>query len=213
MTTPLRERRRAFVDSLYRLHTGLSSSNQHQAAVSRQALARLRRSLTGSRHQVEAYEYVFAHDPPEREQDIWLLVAGLFALNPQPKPRTGPGRSIGASMGELNATRPTATRHFTQLLAREHDALPHHLRQTVRLLATHPISIDYAQLLDDLVVLLSTSTSDTAHRTRLRWARDFHRPHRPGTNDATTDTSAADPAGVDHDDTRISIDQRQGENQ
>jgi len=206
-TTTPQERRRRFVDSLYRLHGGLSSPIPHRVSTSRQALARLRRSLTGSRQQVEAYEYVFAHDPPEREQDIWLLVAGLFALNPQSNPRTRFGRSFGASMGALYATRPTAERHFTQLLAREPDALPHHLRQTVRLLATHPIAIDYAQLLDDLVVLLGAPTSDTAHRTRLRWARDFHRPRHLDTS-ASTDT----PSGAEHAGTHASSDQAQGDN-
>lgn len=188
-TTTLQDRRRAFVDSLYHLQSGLSSSNTHQASASRQALARLRRTFTGSRQQVEAYEYVFAHDPPEREQDVWLLVAGLFALHPQARPRTRFRRSVGASMGELNATRPTAERHFTQLLAREPDALPHHLRQAVRLLATHAVPVDYTQLLDDLVILLGAPSSDMAHRTRLRWAREFHRPRRPATTDTPSDTS------------------------
>ncbi|KAA2246402.1 type I-E CRISPR-associated protein Cse2/CasB [Solihabitans fulvus] len=190
MTDALGDRRRRFVSYLYGLHNGLGSGNTKRASESRQALARLRRMFSGPRQEAEAYEYVFPHDPPQSEQEVWLLVGGLFALHPQS--RRGPTRrsSLGGSMGELEATRGSAaTRRFTQLLGRDRDALAHHLRQTLRLLAANEISVDFDQLLQDLVVLLGDRyREDEAHRVRLRWAREFHRP--PTSQAARTDEPA-----------------------
>ncbi|MEV0680107.1 type I-E CRISPR-associated protein Cse2/CasB [Actinosynnema sp. NPDC050436] len=186
------DRRRAFVDGLYALERGTRSKNTKHTGECRQALARMRRSFSGPRQQAEAFEYVFPYDPPRAEQDAWLLVAGLFALNPQP-PRSKKGRrTFGASMGELKAkTGSNADRRFAQLLARDPVALSHHIRQTIRLLASHDIAVDHYLLLDDLVVLLGDDhRGDRAHRIRLDWAREFHIPPangRPGAA-GTTDT-------------------------
>jgi CRISPR system Cascade subunit CasB len=183
MTTPapptrtLAERRREFVAHLHSLHSGLSSPNPRRVAECRQVLARLRRTFAGPRQQAEAYEVVFAHDPPESEQEVWLLVAGLFALHPQPRRRSREARSLGSSMGTLEQLRGSSTgRRFTQLLVVDKPALHHYLRQTIRLLVTENVPVDYDQLLDDLIVLLSDRyREDEAHRVRLRWARDYHR--------------------------------------
>ncbi|WP_433270614.1 type I-E CRISPR-associated protein Cse2/CasB [Actinosynnema sp. CS-041913] len=198
MTEPmsLPDRRRAFVDSLYARERGTRSKNTKHAGECRQALARMRRMFSGARQQADAFEYVFPYDPPQAEQDAWLLVAGLFALNPQP-PRSRKGRrTFGASMGELRAkTGSNADRRFTQLLARDPDALSHHLRQAIRLLASHDIPVDHHQLLDDLVVLLGDDhRGDRAHRIRLDWAREYHVPlanGRPGDPAADTDDESA----------------------
>ncbi|MFC5059731.1 type I-E CRISPR-associated protein Cse2/CasB [Saccharothrix xinjiangensis] len=182
----VRDRRQAFVDSLYARERGTRSKNPRYAGECRQALARMRRMFSGARQQADAFEYVFPHDPPRSEQEVWLLVAGLFALNPQP-PRSRKGRrTLGASMGELKArTGATADRRFTQLLARDRDALPHHLRQTIRLLASHDIPVDHHQLLDDLIVLLGDDyRGDHAHQIRLYWAREYHVPLKNGRADS-----------------------------
>ncbi|TQM78178.1 CRISPR system Cascade subunit CasB [Saccharothrix saharensis] len=198
MTEPMtvRDRRQAFVDNLYARERGTRSKNPKYAGDCRQALARMRRMFSGTRQQTEAFEYVFPYDPPQAEQDTWLLVAGLFALNPQP-PRSRKGRrTFGASMGELKAKTGTAAdRRFTQLLARDRDALSHHLRQTVRLLASHGIPIDHHQLLDDLVVLLGENyRGDHAHQIRLNWARDYHVPARNGrSTEAVADNDDEEP--------------------
>lgn len=186
MTTPIVARRRAFTTYLYRLHSGLSSPIPQRVSESRQALARLRRSFSGPRQQAEAYDIVFAHDPPESEQEVWLLVAGLFALHPQPRRHS---RSLGASMGKLATLRgASVTRRFTQLLARDRDALAHQLRQTIRLLDSENVPVDYDQLLDDLAVLLGDRyRDDAAQRIRLRWAREYH---RPAPRESTEDSEA-----------------------
>lgn len=190
----LTQRRRAFVNYLYGLHMGLESVNSRRAAESRQALARLRRSFAGPRQEAEAYDVVFAQDPPQAEQHVWLLVAGLFALHPQPRPSGPPRRSLGAAMHVLVQRRgESVNRRFVQLLSVDRGGLPHYLRQAVQLLRTESVPLDYDQLLKDLVVLLRDNQGDdTAYRIRLGWARDFHR--RPPTD--RPDTAAEVPTST-----------------
>ncbi|NJP30071.1 type I-E CRISPR-associated protein Cse2/CasB [Microbispora sp. SCL1-1] len=184
----IRQRRRRFVNHLYGLHAKLESGRQYQSAEARRDLALLRRSLAGGRQEADAYAVVFPYDPPIEEQQAWLLVAGLFALHPQPRPRTSPGpsgaqrppsRSIGVSMRRLVERRSSAERRFLQLLGVDRTALPHYLRQAVQLLHTENIPLDYDRLLDDVVILMSEHHDpERAHRVRLTWARDFHRQLR-----------------------------------
>jgi CRISPR system Cascade subunit CasB len=189
----LAQRRHVFVTYLYGLCAGLDSTNPRRAAESRQVLARLRRSFAGPRQEAEAYDVVFAHDPPQAEQEVWLLVAGLFALHPLRRP-SGPQRSLGAAMSVLAQRRgESANRRFVQLVSVDRHSLPHYLRQAVQLLRTESVPLDYEKLLTDLVRFLSdNSRDDDAYRVRLNWARDFHirpRPERPGdTGDASTST-------------------------
>lgn len=148
------------------------------AAPARQKLARLRRSFAGPHQEAEAYSVVFPFDPPVPEQEVWLLVAGLFALHPQPP--TARWRSIGGAMRLLGTDRgDAARRRLAQLLSVDGRHLPHYLRQTVTLLRSAEITFDFHMLLNDLTVLLrSEFTADDAHAVRLRWARDFYRPER-----------------------------------
>lgn len=164
--------RRAFVDRLYRLNSLLDSGNRHVAADARRQLALLRRSARDGTAEAGAYAFVFAGDPPEREQEIWLLVAGLYALHPHAD--RARNRSLGAAMRLLVRERPSAQRRFTQLLSLDYPAMPYHLRQLVRLLESGGIALDHHLLLGDLVEI--QAGRDRAHRARLRWARDFHRP-------------------------------------
>ncbi|MET8139995.1 type I-E CRISPR-associated protein Cse2/CasB [Sphaerisporangium sp. NPDC005288] len=176
----VRARRRRLVGHLYGLHAKLESGNAYQAAEARRTLAQLRRSLTGPQYEAEAYAAVFPFDPPQAEQQAWILVAGLYATHPRPRPRSAPGkgsRSLGTSIRTLVAERPSAERRFLQLLAVDRTSLPYYLRQTVRLLSTADIPLDYDRLLDDVVTLMHKGADpERVHRVRLNWARDFHRP-------------------------------------
>ncbi|MGW2710441.1 type I-E CRISPR-associated protein Cse2/CasB [Streptomyces sp. NPDC001356] len=180
-----RQRRADFVTHLYRLNSSISSDNRHAAAEARRTLARLRRCFAGPRQEADAYQTVFDFDPPEAEQHIWLLVAGLFALHPQAPPRDAHGRaSIGTAMGLLAQDRgDSVQRRFTQLVSVETSSLPHYLRQCVQLLATASLPLDYYRLLDELVGLLIDDpygrNADRRQRIRLTWARDYHRASRP----------------------------------
>ncbi|MDI5982162.1 type I-E CRISPR-associated protein Cse2/CasB [Amycolatopsis magusensis] len=198
MSTPLVDRRHTFINYLHTLHSALNSSIAHRQSESRRTLARLRRSLTGPRQEADAYKFVFQHEPPESEQDAWILIAGLFSLHPQSRGQGARHSTLGGSMGALAALRGTsASRRFEQLLALDRSALPHHLRQTIRLLATHDIPVDFARLLDDVIILTgSRYTDEQARAVRLRWARDYHRPPRatPAANSNDTESATTDPA-------------------
>ncbi len=190
-TRSVDERRRAFVQELYGLHWALTSENPKRSGDARRALARLRRSFAGPAQQAEAYDIVFPHEPPQAEQELWLLVGGLFALHPHGN--TAKGRTVGGAMRLLAEERVSARRRFTQLLSVEARHLPYYLRQAIQLLRSGDVAIDYHRLLTDLVQINSKSPQ----KVRLRWARDYYRPRIPdnrpsGNNDAV---GAAEPPG------------------
>ena len=191
------QRRDAFVGSLYALHYAVTSGNPSRSGEARRTLARLRRSFVGGRQEAEAYDVVFPHQPPESEQKLWLLVAGLFALHPQGN--NARHRSLGAAMRDMVAARPSAARRFTQLLSVEPAALPHYLRQAIQLLRAGEIAIDYRLLLTHLVDM--QVSAEAAHKVRLRWAQDYHRPKYPPKADRKTPAEPAPasdtPAPVD----------------
>lgn len=171
---PVAERRRAYVRALYRLYHALDREPP-VASRARQNLARLRRGFAGSRQEIEAYGVVLSFDPPVKEQEIWLLLGGLFALHPHAN--TAHGRSMGGAMRQLLDGRGVAVqRRLEQLLSVDRTALPHYLRQATTLLRAGEVGIDYHRLLDDLLVLVQPdSDADAVHAVRLQWARDFHR--------------------------------------
>ncbi|WP_329348883.1 type I-E CRISPR-associated protein Cse2/CasB [Streptomyces sp. NBC_01261] len=181
----VRRRRGDFVTHLYGLHRTISSDNRHAVAEARRVMARLRRCFAGPRQEADAYETVFDFDPPEAEQHVWLLVAGLFALHPQPRLEKRHHRaSIGTAMGILAHDRgDSVRRRFTQLVSVEGPSLPHYLRQCVQLLSTAAVPLDYYRLLDELVELLTDDpygrNTQRRQRIRLTWARDYHRAGRP----------------------------------
>lgn len=184
----LDERRRAFVAHLYSLHAALTSDNPRHCGEARRTLARLRRCFSGPRHEAEAYDIIFPHDPPQREQQLWLLVGGLFGLHPHGN--TAKGRTVGGAMRLLADERVSAQRRFTHLLCVDPQHLPHYLRQMIQLLRSGDIAIDYHRLLTDLVLI--NTGRHAAHEVRLRWARDYHRHRLPGTRSLETDDATAD---------------------
>ncbi|MGW0334735.1 type I-E CRISPR-associated protein Cse2/CasB [Streptomyces sp. NPDC003011] len=162
----------------------MASDNKHAAAQARQAMALLRRCFTGARQEADAYDLVFDFDPPEAEQHIWLLTAGLFALHPQTRPQEHDRKSsLGAAMGRLAKERgDSVKRRFTQLVSVEEQAMPHYLRQALQLLRTGGVPLDFYRLLDELTELLADDprglNADRRQRIRLTWARDYHRTSR-----------------------------------
>jgi CRISPR system Cascade subunit CasB len=176
--------RQKFVTYLYRVHRSLDGTNKHAAADSRAVLARLRRSFAGQRQQADGYLIVFDFDPPEDEQQVWLLTGGLFALHPRPSP-AGPerGRSVGAALGTLaRENNVAAERRFRQLIAVEGDGLAYYLRQAVQLLRAGSAGLDYYRLINDLAVLLAADPSgrraERRQDIRVAWIRDFSHSSR-----------------------------------
>jgi CRISPR system Cascade subunit CasB len=180
VTTPVINRRYDFITDLYRLGSDLTSPVPHRASDARRTLAHLRRGLTGERQRVAAYEYIFRHNPPDRESEAWMLIAGLFAVHPKPT-KISANTSFGAPMGILARSRKdSVTRRFTQLLGQNPGALPHYLRQCVQLCAREEQPVDYQQLLEDVLTLTGPEHRSTrAQDVRLRWIRDFYRHANP----------------------------------
>lgn len=191
MTTALTNRRYDFIKDLYRLGSDLSSPVSRRVSDARRVLAHLRRGLSGEWQDVAAYEFVFRHDPPQRETPSWTLIAGLFALHPVPT-KIGANVGFGAPMGMLaREGRASATRRFTQLLGQNPVAFPHYLRQSIQLLARDGRPVDYRRLLDDVVILTGQEhRGPEAQDVRLSWIREFHRHADPDRSRTTTDTES-----------------------
>lgn len=182
MSDPAESPRVKFVSQLHAIHRDLSNGPPSRVSEARRKLAKLRQGLVDGR-QAQAYEVVFSTGVPEdtAEQDVWVLVGGLFATHPHVWAKNKGPRTIGASMATLARTSPnsdTVTRRFTQLLGRDKQSLPHHLRQAITLLSTKDVPVHYGRLLDDLTVLLGPfPRGDRASQIRLTWAREYHMPN------------------------------------
>ncbi|MFI6287077.1 type I-E CRISPR-associated protein Cse2/CasB [Streptomyces sp. NPDC051018] len=193
-------RRDAFVSHLHSLATARESDATHQVARGRAELAVLRRGFSGGRHQAQAYGVVVPYSPAEEEQDVWLLVSGLFALHPLPRSLGGPhAPTLARSLGALARVKGSSVeRRFTDLVSVEGAALEHQVRQAVRLLHGSHTPLNYGQLLDDLVVLLSTDQTDhrvkERQRVRLRWISDYH--HDPVARPRMADGEPGDDPGT-----------------
>ncbi|MEU3273287.1 type I-E CRISPR-associated protein Cse2/CasB [Saccharomonospora sp. NPDC006951] len=173
---PPPHRRGEFIAHLEKLARQLNSDNQHVVSAARRTLAQLRRSVTGQRHEHDALAVVFEHQPPRDEENSWLLVAGLFALNA--RERKSPRLPLGRALRELDSRRDgiTAQTRLRQLLAADEQTLPQHLRSTLRLLADHGITVDFHSLLDNVIVLLNPEEDEENRRdVKWKWATDFHR--------------------------------------
>jgi CRISPR system Cascade subunit CasB len=185
-----------YISQLHAIHHDLTSGLPKRVSDARRKLAKLRQGLIEGR-QEQAYDVVFSTSMPNvpADQDTWVLVGGLFAIHPKVWTRRSSPRTIGASMGELArraANADTVSRRFTQLLGRDRQSLPHHLRQAVTLLATRDTPIHYGQLLDNLTVLLGHDPrGERASQVRLTWAREYHM--KPSTTDIALDAPETTP--------------------
>jgi CRISPR system Cascade subunit CasB len=147
----------------------------------RATLAALRRAL--GQHPaaaIKAYPHVMPRVAPDlqprerdREEQIYLLTAALFAFHQISWPRDDSQRgytNLGASMARLASATDSAgvERRVSGLLACAFDDLPEHLRHAASLLKTKQIPIDWARLIADL---RWWNTED--RRVQREWARAF----------------------------------------
>lgn len=141
------------------------------ARADRAALAALRGGL--SRRPGEAVA-MYPHVVPwlsragsPSDDEAYFLVAALFALYPLHSPEAG---DLGASFARLAASGDGGgpERRFLALLDADREDLPTHLRHAVALLKGHEITVDWAQLLAD--VLAWDRRTQPVQR---RWARSF----------------------------------------
>ncbi len=126
--------------------------DQHETAV----LACLRRGLGKRMGTPAMYPLVVPFLPKSVEdQELYFLVASLFALHPAPAPR---GRSLGAVLRMIATARTTraGTRRksienrFVHLLQADTEEVRGMLRQVVSLAKSEGVGIDYHRLLSDL---------------------------------------------------------------
>ena len=119
-------------------------------------LACLRRGLGKRMGTPEMYPLVVPFLPKATgDQELYFLVASLFALHPAPAPR---GRSLGAALRIIAATRATrdGTRgknienRLVHLLQADAEEVRGALRQVVSLAKSEGVGIDYHRLLSDL---------------------------------------------------------------
>jgi len=126
----------------------------------RAALAALRRSLGKSPSEAaDVHRYVLRFNPEQRDEWVYYLVAGLFAMHPESWPhKEGDNHltNFGASFAWMKAKADNDSsieRRFVALLDCHEDDLPEHLRHAVSLLRSSKsevIPVDWLQLLKDL---------------------------------------------------------------
>ncbi len=144
---------------------------EHLSGLDRGARAELRRSLAFDPGQhVLAFRYVERFAPDDDDgwrRTAYYLTAGLHALHPE----HAEGHNFGRSVADLQRRKPsgsTETR-FLALLDADSDQLSYRLRQMVSLVKGESVSVDWAQLLDDLFWW-----NHPERRVQRRWARGFY---------------------------------------
>ena len=153
----------------------------------RATLAKLRRGLT--EHAAECEMWVFAHlhgAAPEHEEPA-LLTAALFAVHPQ---KGGRG-SLGAALRRLRTETASESldKRFAVLIDSHPDELPARLRQSVSLLKSKEVPVDWRRLLSDLL-----DWGGPRRPVQRTWARDYWAVQAAGA-EAPADT--AEPATVE----------------
>jgi CRISPR system Cascade subunit CasB len=168
----------------------------------RATLAALRRALGHNpTAAIEAYPYVIPRVAPDispaerdREEQIYLLAAGLFAFHQISWPRDDSEKAytnFGASMARLASVMDSAgvERRMSALLACSFHDLPEHLRHAASLLKSKQIPVDWARLIADL---RWWNTED--RRVQREWARAFW----ASTRESTEETEPAEQTGEEN---------------
>ena len=133
----------------------------------RAALAALRRGLgkpPGT--EPEMYRYIvplLPENPPPWQEKAFYLIASLFASHPVSAAKGNLGNHLAQARGENNAD--ALERRFTALLSAHPDDLPNYLRQTISLLKSKDVPVNWDQLLNDVMWWNDN--------TRKRWATSF----------------------------------------
>lgn len=141
----------------------------------RGALAALRRGL-GQSPGTMAYTFRYVEpwlkeDRRSERESAFYLVASLFALHPI-STNTG---NMGTHLRACNPTRENdeaLERRFTALLAAHVDDLPFYLRQTVSLLKSKEVPVNWSELLSDLQYWASPY-ADPRRSVQKKWAGAF----------------------------------------
>lgn len=133
----------------------------------------------------EAFPYVepFVARANRGTREAAYLVAGLYALSNVDR---GSG-SLGAAAHRLRAATDSGSveARFLALLDSDDEQLPHRLRQMVKLMSSHEIAPDWAELFRDL-----NAWNSSSRWVQERWARDYYRQQVTVAGGDTTETAA-----------------------
>lgn len=133
----------------------------------RAALAALRRGLgKAPGTEAEMYRYIVPLLPENTYQNqemAFYLIASLFASHPVSTKKGNLGNHLAQIRGDNNTD--ALERRFTALLSSHPDDLPDYLRQTISLLKSKDVSVNWDQLLKDLLWWND--------KTRKSWATAF----------------------------------------
>jgi len=137
-----------------------------RAQENRGALAALRRGLGSPPGVVPTmYPHILPWVPQNRQAEgTCYIVGSLFALHPEP----GGKGNIGTAFAMVKEPSESLGKRFVALLNCHRDDLPTHLRQSVGLLKSRDIPINWRQLLKDILYW--------DHESRFvqqQWAREF----------------------------------------
>ena len=80
------------------------------------------------------------------ELDVYWLAATLFALHPEDG-----GQPLARALARIADKGGGVERRFKRLIESTPAQLPNRLRHVIRLVASHRVSIDWADLVDDLL--------------------------------------------------------------
>jgi CRISPR system Cascade subunit CasB len=161
----------------------------------RAALAALRRGLgkpPGETMEMHPYVVPFTQGLKRKQEDAYYLIAALFGLYPgeswtrsESRLRTNLGASLRWCANESRSE--SVERRFVALLNAHADDLSEHLRQTISLLKSQDISVDWRQLLHDVI-----NWDDDDRFVQRNWSKAFWGAGmQESSNDTTTTTEAS----------------------
>lgn len=123
----------------------------------------------------------------DEKEELYFMVATLFALNPRSSTARDFGATMSAVAGSRGGGREGVDRRMAVLLDAPLDDLPFRLRQVVALAASTDIGINWRSLLSDLLWW-----GHSARRVQRRWARSYFGGASKGASESEPSTTAAD---------------------
>lgn len=160
----------------------------------RAALAALRRGLSrppGETMEMHPYVAPFTQKLTRKQEDAYYLIAALFGLYPGENWTSREGRlrtNLGASLRWFanESSSESVERRFVALLNTHADDLSEHLRQTISLLKSKDIPVDWRQLLRDVI-----NWDDDDRFVQRNWSKAFWSASAQESSDDTNTTAEA----------------------
>jgi CRISPR system Cascade subunit CasB len=162
----------------------------------RAALAALRRGLgrpPGETIEMHPYVAPFTQRLSRKQEDAYYLIAALFGLYPGESWTSSKGRlytNLGASFRWFanDSNSESVERRFVALLNAHTEDLSEHLRQTISLLKSQDIPVDWRQLLHDVI-----NWDDDDRFVQRNWSKAFW---GAGEHESSHDTAATTEAST-----------------